>query len=125
MISLIFIKPGPLVSFAQGALDGGLDIPHNEKRLVGYDRSSKKFDAEVMKKYIFGGHVAEYMEEMEEEEPEKYTRHFSKFHEMDIGGGELEDLFTEVRALHSGWGFCIGKRAHLLCMPLRLRREQA
>ncbi|KAG2493843.1 hypothetical protein HYH03_008059 [Edaphochlamys debaryana] len=80
----------------KGALDGGLDIPHNEKRLVGYDRSGKKLDAEVMKKYIFGGHVAEYMEEMEEEEPEKYTKHFSKFLEEDISGGELEDLYAEV-----------------------------
>ncbi len=81
----------------QGALDGGLDIPHNEKRLVGYDRSSKKLDAEVLKKYIFGGHVAEYMEEMEEEEPEKYTKHFAKFLEEDISGGDLEDLYAEVR----------------------------
>lgn len=80
----------------KGALDGGLDIPHNEKRIVGYDRSSKKLDAEVMKKYIFGGHVAEYMEEMEEEEPEKYTKHFSKYLEEDISGGDLEDLYAEV-----------------------------
>jgi hypothetical protein len=28
----------------------------------------------VLKKYIYGGHVAEYMEEMEEEDPEKYNR---------------------------------------------------
>ncbi|GIL83351.1 hypothetical protein Vretimale_11298 [Volvox reticuliferus] len=80
----------------KGALDGGLDIPHNEKRFVGYDRSGKKFDAEVMKKYIYGGHVAEYMEEMEEEEPEKYTKHFSSFLEEDISGGDLEDLYMEV-----------------------------
>ena len=32
---------------AQGALDGGLDIPHNEKRFVGYDPDAKEFDAEV------------------------------------------------------------------------------
>lgn len=31
-------------------------------------------EAEVLKKYIYGGHVAEYMEEMEEEDPEKYNR---------------------------------------------------
>ena len=31
----------------KGALDGGLDIPHNEKRFVGYDPDSKEFDAEV------------------------------------------------------------------------------
>lgn len=28
----------------------------------------------MLKKYIYGGHVAEYMEEMEEEDPEKYNR---------------------------------------------------
>jgi hypothetical protein len=56
----------------QGALDGGLDIPHNEKRMVGYDKSGKKMDAEVLSKYIYGGHVEEYMETMQEEEPEKY-----------------------------------------------------
>lgn len=81
---------------SQGALDGGLDIPHNEKRLVGYDRSGKKMDAEVLKKYIFGGHVAEYMEEMEEEEPEKYMKHFAKYVEADLSGGDLEDKYAEV-----------------------------
>lgn len=50
---------------AQGALDGGLDIPHNEKRFVGYDKSSKKMDAETLAKYIHGGHVEEYMETMQ------------------------------------------------------------
>ncbi len=94
----------------QGALDGGLDIPHNEKRLVGYDRSGKKMDAEVLKKYIFGGHVAEYMEEMEEEEPEKYMKHFSKFLENDLSGGDLEDKYAEVngartRGCRAGWRF--------------------
>lgn len=47
----------------KGALDGGLDIPHNEKRFVGF--GDKKLDAEVLKKYIFGGHVAEYQETMQ------------------------------------------------------------
>jgi large subunit ribosomal protein L5e len=61
--------PPPL----QGALDGGLDIPHNEKRLVGWTKE-EGLEAEVLKKYIYGGHVAEYMEEMEEEDPEKYNR---------------------------------------------------
>ena len=49
----------------QGALDGGLDIPHSEKRFVGYSSEDKKLDAEVLRKYIYGGHVAEYMEEMQ------------------------------------------------------------
>src|ERR1700761_9569424 len=55
----------------KGASDGGLYIPHNEKRFPGYDTESKALDAEVLKKYIFGGHVAEYMETLEEEDDER------------------------------------------------------
>ena len=55
----------------KGASDGGLYIPHNEKRFPGYDAESKELDAEVLKKYIFGGHVAEYMESLEEEDDER------------------------------------------------------
>lgn len=57
----------------KGASDGGLHIPHNEKRFPGYDPESKELDAEVLKKYIFGGHVAEYMESLEEEDDERYA----------------------------------------------------
>jgi hypothetical protein len=81
----------------QGALDGGLDIPHNEKRFVGYDASSKEYDAEIMKKYIFGGHVGEYMEEMAEEEPEKYQAHFAKYLEEGLDDCDaLEEMYSEV-----------------------------
>mgnify|MGYP001077998409 CR=1 FL=1 len=31
----------------KGALDGGLDIPHNEKRFVGYSKDGKELDSEV------------------------------------------------------------------------------
>lgn len=42
----------------QGGLDGGLDIPHGDKRFVGYDTEAKKLDTEQLKKYILGGHVS-------------------------------------------------------------------
>jgi large subunit ribosomal protein L5e len=57
----------------KGASDGGIFIPHNEKRFPGYDIESKTLDAEVLKKYIFGGHVAEYMESLEEEDDERFV----------------------------------------------------
>ena len=53
-------------------MDGGLDIPHSEKRFVGYSADDKSLDADTLRKHIYGGHVAEYMEEMQEEAPEKY-----------------------------------------------------
>lgn len=45
----------------QGALDGGLDIPHSDKRFAGFDKEKKELDPEVHRKYIFGGHVTAYM----------------------------------------------------------------
>ena len=45
------------VAFTQGGLDGGLDIPHGDKRFVGYDTEAKKLDTDQLKKYILGGHV--------------------------------------------------------------------
>ncbi len=51
----------------KGACDGGLDIPHNEKRFVGYDKDSKELDTDVLQRYLTGGHVSEYMESLEEE----------------------------------------------------------
>jgi large subunit ribosomal protein L5e len=57
----------------KGASDGGLFVPHSEKRFPGFDPESKELDAEVLKKYIYGGHVAEYMESLEEEDDERYV----------------------------------------------------
>lgn len=45
----------------KGALDGGLDIPHSEKRFAGFKKDDKRLDAEVHRNYIFGGHVTSYM----------------------------------------------------------------
>lgn len=45
----------------QGALDGGLDIPHSDKRFAGFSKDGKQLDAETHRKYIYGGHVAGYM----------------------------------------------------------------
>jgi len=82
----------------KGALDGGLDIPHNEKRMVGYDKAKKELDAETLRKYIFGGHVSEYMETMQEEEPEKYSSHFAKYEEEGVEADDIEDMFEKVHA---------------------------
>jgi large subunit ribosomal protein L5e len=85
-------------SCLKGALDGGLDIPHNEKRFVGYDTSAKSLDADILRKYIFGGHVQEYMETLQEEEPERYQTQFARWIKEDISPDDVEDLYTEVHA---------------------------
>jgi len=80
----------------KGAVDGGLNIPHSEKRFPGYDREGKEYDAETHKKYIFGGQVAEYMELLEEEDPERYQSQFAKYIEKELEGDGLEDLYKEA-----------------------------
>jgi len=62
-----------LITFLlQGALDGGLDIAHSEKRFAGFSKEDKSLNAETHRKYILGGHIADYMKVLKEEEPEKY-----------------------------------------------------
>jgi large subunit ribosomal protein L5e len=80
----------------KGACDGGLDIPHNEKRFAGYLTEEKKLDTELHQGYLLGRHVAEYAENLEEEEPEKYKRQFAKYFENNINPTELEELIPEV-----------------------------
>jgi len=82
----------------KGALDGGLDIPHSDKRLIGYERKTKKADAEMVRKYIFGGNVQEFMEELAEEEPERYRKQFAKYVKAGVEPDELEDLYEKVHA---------------------------
>jgi hypothetical protein len=52
----------------KGAADGGLDIPHSNKRFPGYDRDAKEYDADMHRERIMGGHVSEYMQYLDEED---------------------------------------------------------
>ncbi|XP_041028764.1 60S ribosomal protein L5 isoform X2 [Juglans microcarpa x Juglans regia] len=82
----------------KGALDGGLDIPHSEKRFAGYGKESKQFDAEVHRKYIYGGHVVAYMRTLMEDEPEKYQSHFSEYIKREIEPDDVEEMYKKVHA---------------------------
>ena len=53
-------------------------------------------DAELLRKYIFAGHVQEYMEVMEEDDEEGYKTHFAKYIESDVTAENMEDTWTEV-----------------------------
>lgn len=77
----------------KGALDGGLDIPHNQKRFVGYDAEAKEVDSEVLKSHIYGGHVAEYMTQLKDEDTDKYQSQFSQYIAAGIDPDDLEDMY--------------------------------
>jgi large subunit ribosomal protein L5e len=80
----------------KGGLDGGLDIPHSEKRFVGYNAEEKKLDAESLKHYIFGGNVSDYMEWLQEENGDKFNTHFAKAVGEDIEPEGIEDMYREA-----------------------------
>ncbi|KAK2466254.1 hypothetical protein APHAL10511_001896 [Amanita phalloides] len=80
----------------KGASDGGIFIPHSEKRFPGYDPENKKLDAEVLKKYILGGHVAEYMQSLEEEDEERFKKQFSTYLDDGIGSDDIEEMYTSA-----------------------------
>jgi large subunit ribosomal protein L5e len=80
----------------KGATDGGLDIPHSEKRFPGYDRDAKKYDADVHKERIFGEHVAEYMRYLIEEDATKYKTHFKAYIAKELEPDDLEEHYQEV-----------------------------
>ena len=80
----------------KGASDGGILIPHSEKRFPGYDMETKELDADTLRNYIYGGHVAEYMEGLADDDEERFQSQFQKYIEDDVEAEGLEDLYTEA-----------------------------
>jgi len=69
------------------------------QRFPGFDPDAKELDGETHKKYIFGGHVAEYMELLEEEDPDRYQSQFSSYISREIEGDMLEEMYKKC---HTG-----------------------
>jgi len=84
----------------KGATDGGLFIPHNDRRFPGTVRDGKDYtaDPETHRKYIFGQHVAQYMEQLAEEDPEAFKKQFSGYVRAGIKHGDIEGIYTKAHA---------------------------
>ncbi|ESZ92263.1 hypothetical protein SBOR_7352 [Sclerotinia borealis F-4128] len=80
----------------KGASDGGILVPHSENRFPGYDMESKELDAETLRKYIFGGHIAEYMETLADDDEERYKSQFQGYVDDEIEADGLEELYQEA-----------------------------
>jgi len=55
-----------LFAVLKGAVDGGLSITHDNKRFIGFDKETKEFHPEKLRKHILGGHVAEYLTQIQD-----------------------------------------------------------
>jgi len=84
----------------KGACDGGLNIPHGNRRFPGSVKDGKEIkpDPEVHRKYIFAGHVSEYMTKLKESDPDAYKKQFSRFIKLNLGPDDLEKLYTDAHA---------------------------
>jgi len=82
----------------KGAADGGLAVPHSNRRFPGYDADAKKFQADVHREHIFGQHVANYMKELMEKDEDAYKRQFSRFAKLGICPDDLEDMYSNAHA---------------------------
>jgi len=80
----------------KGACDGGLFIPHGEEcsKFAGYVKG--EFNPEMLKDYILGGHVCDYMEKLKKSDPVKYGKQFKRFIDAKISGNDLEKLYLEA-----------------------------
>ncbi|GIY73168.1 60S ribosomal protein L5 [Caerostris darwini] len=82
----------------KGAVDGGLDIPHSNKRFPGYDAENKQFNADVHRRHIYGQHVAEYMRLLIDEDEDAYKKQFSQYIKEGITPDDMEDMYKKAHA---------------------------
>lgn len=86
----------------KGATDGGLDVPHNERRFPGSSRDEEtgewEYNPDVHKKYIFGGHVSEHMAQLKEEDEEAFKRQFSRYIAAGVTAESMEKMYADAHA---------------------------
>ena len=79
----------------KGAVDGGMNVPHNEKRFPAYN-DDDGFSPEALKQRILGGHVADYMRSLKEEDEERYNKQFSKFIKEGVEPDGIEEMYKNA-----------------------------
>jgi len=82
----------------KGGSDGGLDIPHNEKRFPGYTKDTKSYDAAAHRSRIFGEHVSDFMRDMQQDHEEHYRAHFARYIEEGIEADDIEEMYEKCHA---------------------------
>lgn len=108
----------------KGAVDGGLNIPHNVKRFPGYSAESKTLNADVHRAHIFGQHVANYMKMLEEDDNEAFKRQFSKYISLGIRADDVSIKEKKKRFSPSRKSFKITARLTKSRIALCRKRDE-
>jgi len=86
----------------KGAVDGGLSVPHTEKRFPGYDKEANdgegELDPAVHRARIFGEHIGANMERLAEEDEEAYKKQYSRYIKNGITADKLEDMYSNAHS---------------------------
>jgi len=84
----------------KGATDGGIEVPHNDHRFPGSKREGTEWTTspETHRKYIFGGHISDYMKSLQKENEELYNSQFKRYIDAGVTGDKLEGLYTKAHA---------------------------
>lgn len=80
----------------KGAVDGGLDIPHSNKRFPGYDTENSEYNAGSHRSRIVGSHISTYMQTLLDEDEETYKRQFATYRKEGIMPDMLEDMYIKA-----------------------------
>jgi len=87
----------------KGACDGGLDVPHSDRRFPGSkattgEGAQEKYEPnpEKHREYIFGQHVANYMRFLQDKSDDSYQAQFKRYIDAKIGADGLEALYTKA-----------------------------
>jgi large subunit ribosomal protein L5e len=75
----------------KGAVDGGLLIPHSDKRFA--KSKDKKDKVKTEQYYVLGGHVADYMKKLEKEDKDAYNKQFSRYIKQGITADKVKGLY--------------------------------
>lgn len=106
MCSHFFFAGNRVFGAMKGACDGGLHIPHSNKRFPGFtkgeDGVEDSYNPETHRARIYGLHVAEYMRTLKEEDPERYQAQFSAYIRNKVEPDSIENMykgaFEQIRA---------------------------
>jgi large subunit ribosomal protein L5e len=82
----------------KGACDGGINVPHSDRRFVGYKKAGKEesLDTKVLRKYIFGGHVADYMRDLKDKNPVRFDKQFARYKKAGITPESIEKMYMDA-----------------------------
>jgi len=80
----------------KGAVDGGLDIPHSNKRFPGYDADKGEYDAGKHRSRIVGAHISNYMQTLVDNDEDAYKRQFATYKKEGLMPDMLEDMYIKA-----------------------------